>query len=109
MGYPFQADQLTTVLKKHSAEHCTATLTVASYRQVVLAIAKRYIAPLGNQIDGQRPEHVSQLWRIIAWQAAHNVLTLTSVYALDKSHPSRLQPELVGRYLALSGYWHSWL
>jgi hypothetical protein len=51
LGVLFQADQLTIVLKKHSAEHCTATLTVASYQQVVLAIAKRYIAPLGSQID----------------------------------------------------------
>jgi hypothetical protein len=66
LGVPFQANQLTAALKKHSTEHCIATLTVASYRQVVLAIAKRHIAPLAGQFNGQRPEHTSQLWRIIA-------------------------------------------
>jgi hypothetical protein len=97
------------VLRKHSSEHCIATLTVASYRHTVLAIAKRCIAPQDGQFNGQRPEHISQVWRDIAWQAAHNVRTLTSLYALDQSYPSQLQPELIGRYMALSEHWHCWL
>jgi hypothetical protein len=43
-GAPVQAGLLTAVIKKHSERDCKATLTVASYQQVVLAIAKRYIA-----------------------------------------------------------------
>jgi hypothetical protein len=108
-GAPVQADLLTAVMKKHSERDCKATLTVASYRQVVLAIAKRYIAIMAQPFNAQRPEHVNKVWKDIAWKAAHNVRTLTNIYALDQSYPSQLQPELIRRYEALSEQWHRWL
>ena len=48
---PFQANQLTAVLKKHSERTCSATLTVASYQQTVLAIAKLYIATIAQPFN----------------------------------------------------------
>ena len=108
-GAPFQASQITAALKKHSERTCSAILTVALYRQTVLAIAKQHIATIALPFNAQRPEHINKIWRDIAMQAAHNVRTLTNNYALDKSCPARLQPELIGRYLAISEFWHRWL
>ena len=108
-GAPFQTSQMTAALKKHSERTCSATLTVASYRQTVLAIAKQYIVPMAHPFDARKPEQISQIWQDIAWQAAHHVRTLTGSYALDRSFPTQLQPELIGRYLALSALWHCWL
>jgi hypothetical protein len=89
-------------MKKHSKSTCSAVLTMASYRQVVLAIAKLYIATISQPFDAQHPEHIAEIWRDIALQAAHTIRTLATSYALDESYPSRLQPELIGRYLAIS-------
>jgi hypothetical protein len=108
-GAPFDASQLTATLKRHSERTCSAALTVASYRQTVLAIAKQHIVPMAHGFDARKPEQISEVWQAIAWQAAHHVRTLASSYALDKSYPCQLQPELIGRYLALSAYWHRWL
>jgi hypothetical protein len=106
---PFQASQLTAVLKKDSERTCSATLTVASNRQTALAIAKQHIVPMAQPFDARKPEQICQIWQDIAWQAAHHVRTLTGSYALDRSFPAQLQPELIGRYLALSALWHRWL
>ena len=103
---PFQADQLTAVMKKHSKRTYSATLTVASYQQTVLAIAKQYIATIAEPFNAERPEHITKIWKDIALQAAHNVQTLSTSYAQDKSYPSKLQPQLIGRYLAVSEHWH---
>ena len=87
-GAPFQANQLTAVMKKHSERTCSTTLTVASYWQTVLAIAKQDIATMAQPFNAQRPEHITKIWKDIAMQAAHNVRTLTGSYALDRSFPT---------------------
>jgi hypothetical protein len=58
---PFQADRLTAELKKHSKRTCSAILTVASYQQTVLAIAKLYIATIAQPFNAQRPEHITKI------------------------------------------------
>jgi hypothetical protein len=60
-GAPFQATQLTAALKKHSERTCSATLTVASYRQTVLAIAKQHIVPMAQPFDARKPEQISEV------------------------------------------------
>ena len=75
----------------------------------MLAIAKQHIVPMAQPFDARKPEQISQVWQDIAWQAVHHVRTLSSSYALDRGCPTQLQPELIGRYLALSAHWHRWL
>lgn len=75
---------------------------MALYWQTVLAIAKQYIATIFQPFGAEHLEHITKIWRDIALQAEHTVGTLAGNYALDKDYPSWLQPELLGRYLAIS-------
>jgi hypothetical protein len=63
---PLQTSQLTDALKKHSESTCLATLTIASYRQVVLAIAKKHIVPIAQPFNAKRPEEICLIWQSIA-------------------------------------------
>ena len=108
-GIPFNTDQLSTIIRKYSEQVYSTTLTVASYRQVVLAIAKQYITTLAQPFNAQHPDHILEIWKDIAMQSAHNIRTLTSSYTLDTNYPAHLQPDLIGRYSALSERWHCWL
>lgn len=49
------------------------------------------------------------LSRLFSFQTGHNPATHTGAYALDRAYPAKLQPDLVERYLHISGAWHQFL
>jgi hypothetical protein len=60
-GVPFDATQLTAIMKKWLERTCLAVLTMASYQQAVLAIAKLYIATISQPFDAQHLEHITKI------------------------------------------------
>ena len=84
---------------------CSRPLTISSYRQVVAAIAKRYVKELiatTTAID-------EPAFRAIVHQFGHNPITLNENYGLDISFPEKLQPELIASFKRTSACWHQWL
>ena len=45
----------------------------------------------------------------LARQTGHTLQTFDTSYALDQAYPTRLQPELIHQYEAVSGLWQQWL
>ena len=81
---------------------------LALYRQASLAIAKRYISKLVEQINFYEPSSASDPTSIIAMGAGHSTRMLLTTYAIDCSYPTQLQPELLELYLRLSTLWQQW-
>ncbi|KAI9846389.1 MAG: hypothetical protein M1837_003980 [Sclerophora amabilis] len=83
------------------------TLTVSSYRHVVIGICKKHIRPLAQSfnIDSE----VDGTDAVFSWQAAHRPRQNRLTYGLDGAFPTQLQPELLDRYRWASGLWQEWL
>jgi hypothetical protein len=106
-GKPFSTDQISAAIKEQAEKASTVSLTVVSYRQAALAIAKYFIPAIARYFDlyylVDRKEN-PQLG--IAKQAEYTLQTLTDSYILDQAFPTYLQPELLEQYKKVSAYWH---
>ncbi len=115
-GEPWSSDQMTAAIKEQAQKTCKAPLGIATYRQVIIAIAKRHVANIAKPFNlyavptnsaTHNPCHNPWLW--FARQTSHTLQMFTTSYAIDQSHPTRLQPELIHQYEIVSGLWHQWL
>jgi hypothetical protein len=99
----YSTDKLSQTIGVTSQQYCGQRLTIASYRQIVAAIAKRHVKDLVTTATAD-PAFVS-----IARQFGHQPEVLNTGYGLDRSHPAKLQPELIAQYQRVSACWHQWL
>ncbi len=101
----YTTPQLSEGIRKLSIQVCSRPLTVASYRQVVAAIAKRFVKELITTATATD----DPAFQSLAYQFGHDPIALNSAYGLDQSYPAKLQPELMARYERVSACWHQWL
>ncbi|OBT97666.1 hypothetical protein VE01_04422 [Pseudogymnoascus verrucosus] len=59
-------------------------------------------------INFYEPKSASEPASILAMGAGHSTRMLLTSYAIDRSYPTRLQPELLELYLRLSTLWQQW-
>jgi hypothetical protein len=93
-------------IRRLSLCSCSRPLTVASYRQVVAAIAKRYVKELLTAATATAGDAA---FESLAHQFGHEPEVLDHNYGLDRSYPAKLQPELIAKYKQVSACWHQWL
>lgn len=106
-GRLYSTTQLSEGLRKLSLEVCQYPLTIGSYRQVVAAIAKRYVKELVTTATAAATSDPA--FQAIAHQFGHAPRILDGHYGLDQSYPDKLQPELMANYERTSACWQSWL
>ena len=104
----YTTPQLSGEIRRLSLQYCGRPLTVASYRQVVAAIAKRYVRELVDSTTATTTATATP-FRTLAYQFGHQPQMLAEGYGLDKSCPAKLQPELIDQYKHISACWHRWL
>jgi Orsellinic acid/F9775 biosynthesis cluster protein D len=105
----YTSDTLTKLISQQAKKAGAGSLTIATYRQSVLAIAKQHITQIARPFDLEHPLDSDDPYLGIARQSGHRVQTLLESYALDRAYPARLQPELLAQYQRVSQSWHSWL
>jgi hypothetical protein len=93
-------------IRRLSVQSCSRPLTIASYRQVVAAIAKRYVKELVTTATATATDAA---FESLAHQFGHQPEVLDHGYGLDRSYPAKLQPELIAKYERVSACWHQWL
>jgi len=101
----YTTPQLSEAIRKLSLQVCQYPLTIGSYRQVVAAIAKRYV----KELIATATATADPAFRALAHQFGHDPTALNNNYGLDQSYPEKLQPELVASYERTSSCWHQWL
>ncbi|KAF7944511.1 hypothetical protein EAE96_010902 [Botrytis aclada] len=110
-GTPWTADQISPIIKDQTQKTSGASLGVAAYRQVVIAIAKRHLSSIEKpfNIYSSTASMSHYPWIGIARQSGHTPQALATSYAIDEAYPTRLQPELIRQYEIMSALWHEWL
>ena len=94
--------QISKAICDLSLRVCSYPLTIGSYRQVVAAIAKRYI----KELIATATAINDPSFQAIAHQFGHDPIALNYNYGLDRNYPEKLQPELIASYEQTSACWH---
>ena len=84
-------------------------LTMRMYRQIAAAMSKEHIPGLLKPFNAYAPYDLDVLLQLLAFQTGHKPLTHAGSYALETAFPSKLQPELIYRYLDNSYVWQKFL
>ncbi|KAH0548319.1 hypothetical protein GP486_007990, partial [Trichoglossum hirsutum] len=85
-------------------------LPAASYRHVVIAITRRHIKAMVGRFNPYTDQSDDTTTSVIfSWQAEHRHKMNITSYALDRTFPDKLQPELLMQYHLASLIWHEWL
>ncbi|KFY93057.1 hypothetical protein V500_03937 [Pseudogymnoascus sp. VKM F-4518 (FW-2643)] len=108
----FTAEHLMTLSKTISQLSRNAkagSLTVATYRQAAVSIAKTHIPSIPASFNLNHPTNENDTYLRIARQTGHSIQTLRSDYGRDCAYPCQLQPELMSQYERTLEDWHQWL
>lgn len=108
-GKPLSSYQLSAMISNQSIKPIGVSLTIASYRQTTIVIAKQHIVTIAKPFNPYSTTDINDPLLAIARQAGHNIRTLMASYAINKAYPTRLQPELLCQYEYISALWHKWL
>lgn len=84
-------------------------LTIRNYRQIAVAISKQHLPSLLRPFDAHAPNDYDGFLRLLSFQTGHKPSTHSGAYALEHAFPSKLQPDLIHRYLENSRVWHQFL
>jgi hypothetical protein len=101
----FSSDQAHSSLRKSTAK-CAAPTTTSLYRQTATSIAKKHLPSLVASFDPNTPKDHNGFLQLLAFQTGHKPVTHASAYALEHGFPTKLQPDLINRYLVNSHMWH---
>lgn len=101
----FSSDQAHSSLRKSTAD-CAAPTTTSLYRQTATSIAKKHLPSLVAAFDPNTPKDHNGFLQLLAFQTGHRPVTHASAYALEHGFPTKLQPDLIDRYLVNSHMWH---
>lgn len=94
---------------KLATAHSPVTMTMRNYRQVAIAMSKRHIPGLLKQFDPHLPNDLDGFLSLLSFQTGHKPATRSGAYALENGFPSKLQPDLIHRYLENSDIWQKFL
>ena len=86
----YSSDTLSKAIQKESTEAGASSLTIATYRQAALAIAKEHIKEIHKPFSLACPLNHSNAHVSIAQQSGHCVQTLLDAYALNRAYLARL-------------------
>ncbi|PVH90623.1 hypothetical protein DM02DRAFT_483906, partial [Periconia macrospinosa] len=75
-------------------------------KQVVVSIAKKHLPTVAAPFDPNTPRDYSGFLKLLSFQTGHKPTTHAGAYALEHGFPSKLQPNLIDRYLESSRIWH---
>ena len=81
-------------------------LNLRVYRQIAVAMSKKHIPAMLKPFDAHAPNDYDGFLKLLAFQTGHKPATHAGAYALENAFPSKLQPDLIHRYLANSDIWH---
>ncbi|EMD86838.1 hypothetical protein COCHEDRAFT_1218347 [Bipolaris maydis C5] len=101
----FSSDQAYASLKKATAG-CSVPMNTSLYRQTAVSIAKKHLPGLVAPFDPSTPKDYNGFLQLLAFQTGHRPVTHASAYALEHGFPTKLQPDLIDRYLVNSHMWH---
>ncbi|ENI03218.1 hypothetical protein COCC4DRAFT_143923 [Bipolaris maydis ATCC 48331] len=74
--------------------------------QTAVSIAKKHLPGLVAPFDPSTPKDYNGFLQLLAFQTGHRPVTHASAYALEHGFPTKLQPDLIDRYLVNSHMWH---
>ena len=79
------------------------------YRQIAATMSKEHIPRLLKLFNAYAPYDLDVFLQLLAFQTRHKPLTHAGSYILETAFPSKLQPELIYRYLDNSYVWQKFL
>jgi hypothetical protein len=94
----YDSDDCLRSLKLATAQS-PMTMTMRNYRQIAIAMSKRYIANLSKPFDPHLPNDLDGLLSLLSFKTGHKPTTRSGAYAVENGFPSKLQPDLIHRYL----------
>ena len=100
---------LSKIISELSKDAKAGSLTVVTYRQAAVSVAKMHIPSIPTSFDLNHPSDRNDAFLRIARQTGHSIQTLRSDYGRDHAYPCQLQPELMSQYERTSEDWHQWL
>jgi hypothetical protein len=101
----FSPDQAHSSLKSSTAR-CSVPMNTSLYRQTAVSIAKKHLPALVAPFDPNTPKDYTGFLQLLSFQTGHRPVTHASAYALEHGFPTKLQPDLIDRYLVNSHMWH---
>lgn len=122
---PWIQDQLSRAVAVATTKHLGVRLTVASWRQVAIAICDEHLrrasqiwrqaqdeeddegVAVAEASDGDVEQSLFE--HTLVWQSAHSKPTAVGHYAIDSAFLSRLGPDLVNAFTQASRAWHAFL
>ncbi|KFZ24050.1 hypothetical protein V502_01471 [Pseudogymnoascus sp. VKM F-4520 (FW-2644)] len=105
----YTSQTLSKTISQLSRNAKAGLLTVATYRQAAISIAKTHIPSIPASFNLNHPINENDTYLCIARQTGHSIQTLRSDYGRDRAYPCQLQPELMSQYERTSKDWHQWL
>ena len=104
----YNSDDCLRSLKLATAQS-PMTMTMRNYRQIAIAMSKRHIPGLLKQFNPHLPNDLDGFLSLLSFQTGHKPATRSGAYALENGFPSKLQPDLIHRYLENSGIWQKFV
>jgi hypothetical protein len=104
----YNSDDCLRSLKLTTAQS-PMTMTMRNYRQIAIAMSKRHIPGLLKQFNPHLPNDLDGFLSLLSFQTGHKPATRSGAYALENGFPSKLQPDLIHRYLENSDIWQKFL
>lgn len=71
-----------------------------------MSIAKKHLPALVKLFNPNTPKDYYSFLQLLSFQTGHKPVTHASAYALEHGFPTKLQPDLIDRYLVNSHMWH---
>ncbi|KAM0721335.1 hypothetical protein Q7P37_003039 [Cladosporium fusiforme] len=84
-------------------------MTMRNYRQISVAMSKRHMPDLLKPFDSHTPNDLNGMLHLLSFQTGHKPSTHAGAYALERGFPSKLQPDLIHRYIENSDLWQKFL
>jgi hypothetical protein len=86
--YVYSSDILSRAINRQSRAATAGSLSIATYRQGAVAIAKQHIVQIAKNFDLEHSISDRDPLLGIARQSGHRIETLISSYALDQAYPT---------------------
>lgn len=84
-------------------------MTMRNYRQISVAMSKKHMPDLLKPFDPHTPNDLNGVLHLLSFQTGHKPSTHAGAYALERGFPSKLQPDLIHRYIENSDLWQKFL